>query len=286
MKNKLPRVGLVMKSLNADFFKDMQKGAEDFVSSTGCCELVATGTATQTEIERQVALVDSLTDSGVDAIVVVPIDSRALVAPVIRAAAAGITVVNIDIRLDGDLLADSGIAVDFTGPDNYAAALAAGERLATDLTPGDKVVMIEGLRVADNARQRKAGFDKAIADRGLICVVSEAADWETDKAAEAFSRIYATHPDIKAVFCCNDAMALGVIDVLRKAGRRPGEVKIAGFDNDEVMTPLINEGWLHTTVDAYGSRMAVEGIRHALHLLDTGLTHTGDQATPFTVIPA
>lgn len=285
MKNKLPRVGLVMKSLNADFFKDMQKGAEDFVAASGCCELVAVGTDTQTEIDRQISLVDKLADEGIDAIVVVPIDSRALVAPVARAAVKGITAVNIDIRLDERLLAEAGIDIDFVGPDNYAAALAAGLRLASNVAPGDKVAMIEGLRVADNAHQRKAGFDKAIESCGLQCVASEAADWETDKAADVFARIYAVHPDIKAVFCCNDAMALGVIDVLKKAGRIPGAIKIAGFDNDAVMAPLLAEGWLHTTVDAYGSQMAVEGIRHALSLLSSGLTHSGNHATPFTVIP-
>lgn len=285
MKDKMPRVGLVMKSLNADFFKDMQKGAEDYVSSTGCCELVCAGTDTQTEIDRQIGLVDKLAGEGLDAMIVVPIDSRALVAPVTRAAAKGITVVNIDIRLDKGLLAEAGADIDFVGPDNYAAALAVGERLAATLAPGDKVAMIEGLRVADNARQRKAGFDKAIADRGLQCVASEAADWETRTAEDVFSRIYDAHPDLKAIFCCNDAMALGVINVLKNAGRKPGEIKIAGFDNDAVMAPLIKDGWLYTTVDAYGSQMAVEGIRHALSLLDSGLTHSGDHATPFTVIP-
>lgn len=285
MENKLPRVGLVMKSLNADFFKDMQKGAEDFVKASCCCDLVAVGTDTQTEIDRQISLVDKLADEGVDAIVLVPIDSRALVAPAARAVAKGIIVVNIDIRLDEILLAQAGVSIDFVGPDNYAAAHAAGERLAASLTPGDKVAMIEGLRVADNARQRKAGFDAAIRSRGLRCVASEAANWETSVARDIFADIYTRHPDLKGVFCCNDAMALGVIDILKEAGRKPGEIKIAGFDNDAVMAPLLTEGWLYTTVDAYGSQMAVEGIRHALTLLDSGCSHTGDHPTPFTVIP-
>ena len=92
----------------------------------------------------------------------------------------------------------------------------------------------------------------------------EAADWETEKAGDVFRRLYSEDKDIKAVYCCNDAMALGVIDVLRECGKLPGEVQVIGFDNDEVMCPLIEQGWLFGTVDAFGPQMAVEGIKCAL----------------------
>lgn len=284
MENKTIRIGLVMKSLQADFFKLMQQGAEDFVNQSKCCELTSVGTDTQTEIDRQISLVEELSDKGPDAIVVVPIDSKALVAPVAKAVRKGIRVVNIDIKLDDSLLAEEGVSVDFVGPDNFSASYAAGTELASKLERGAKAMMIEGLPVADNARQRKAGFNKAIEEYGLTCVASEPANWETETAENVFRRLYSEHPDVKAVFCCNDAMALGVINVLKSEGRHAGEIKIVGFDNDSVMAPLIDEGWMLATVDAYASRMGVEGIKHALHLLEAGKSHSGDKATPFTVI--
>lgn len=285
MKNYIPRVGLVMKSLNADFFKVMKHDAEKYVEQNGCCELISTGTENQTDVEGQLALVEQLADQGVDAIVVVPIDSKALVAPVVKAVRRGIRVVNIDIRLDEDLLKKEGVQVDFVGPDNYGAAKAVGEVLAESLNEGDKVVMIEGLPVADNARQRKAGFDAAIAERKLDCVASEPANWETSTAKEVFTDLYAKyHEGLKGVFCCNDAMALGVIDVLKANGREPGEIKVVGFDNDDVMTPLLKQHWLLATVDAFGSQMAVEGIKHALELLREGKNSIGSKATPFELV--
>lgn len=284
MKNNPVKVGLVMKSLQADFFKVMQEGAEKFVEETGCCQLKSVGTDTQTEIEKQIALVGELADDGVDALVVVPIDSKALVAPVAEAVKKGVTVVNIDIKLDDELLEKAGIKVDFVGPDNFSASYAVGKKLASVLVKGDKVIMIEGLPVADNAKQRKAGFDKAIKERGLDCVASESANWETGTAEEVFKKLYAAHPDVKAVFCCNDAMALGVINVLKEAGCKAGEVKIVGFDNDAVMADYLADGWLLATVDAYASQMGVEGIRHALHLLAENKPATGDKSTEFTVI--
>lgn len=284
MKDSKPKIGLVMKSLNADFFKDMQAGAEKFVKDTGCCSLVCTGTDSQTEIDRQIKLVDEMADSDVDAVVVVPIDSKALVAPVARAVAKGKKVVNIDIKLDDDLLKESGITVDFVGPDNFSSSYAAAKILADSLKPGTKVVMVEGLRAADNAQQRKSGFDKAIAERGLDCVASETANWETAEAETVFKKIFSDHPDLEAVFCCNDAMALGVINVLKEKGLAPGDKKVIGFDNDEVMRPLLDEQWLFATVDAFGSQMAVEGIKHALNLLSENKDSIGSKSTEYKVI--
>ncbi|MDE6395343.1 MAG: substrate-binding domain-containing protein [Duncaniella sp.] len=284
MGKKMHTVGLVMKSLQADFFKDMQRGAEQFVDREKCCELISTGTQSQTEVERQIELVEELTARGVDAIVVVPIDSKALVAPVAKAVKAGIKVVNIDIKLDDELLTREGVKVDFVGPDNLAASYAVAERLASTLPSGTPVAVIEGLPVADNARQRKAGADRAIREHGLDCVASVPANWEIDTAQDVFGKILSEHPEVKGVFSCNDAMAIGVINVLKGAGKAPGEIAVTGFDNDAVMRPLLDDGWLMATVDAYGSQMAVEGIRHALKLLECGADSIGDKATTFDII--
>lgn len=284
MKSPKAKIGLVMKSLNADFFKDMRAGAEKFVRDTDCCELISVGTDTQTEIERQIELVDHLADSGVDAIVVVPIDSKALVAPVVRALSKGVTVVNIDIKLDDNLLSQAGVEVDFVGPDNFSASYCIGSLLADVMYPGDEVALIEGLRAADNARQRKAGFEKAIAEHNLKCVASETANWETSEAEKVFYDILDSHPGIKAVFSCNDAMALGVINILKKKGLNAGDIKVVGFDNDEVMRPLLREHWLFGTIDAFGSRMAEEGIKHALRLIADGKTSMGTKAMEYEVI--
>lgn len=276
-------IGLVMKSLKAEFFKSMQKGAELFSASHDEFRLVSVGTDSQTEIEEQIALIDKLADEGMDALVVVPIDSKALVAPVVRAINRGITVVNIDIKLNEDMLSAAGVDLAYVGPDNFTASYELGCRLSSCLNSGDKVVMIEGLSVAENAKERKAGFIKAIEERGLILADSCPADWETDKAAYVFKQIYNEHTDLKAVFCCNDAMALGVIDVLKSCGKVPGAVKVIGFDNDDAMKPLLNEGWLYGTVDAFGSQMAVEGIKRVLKTVD-GLKGGGVYSTPYEII--
>jgi ribose transport system substrate-binding protein len=79
-----PRIALVMKSLANEFFSTMAKGAEQHqAANPGQYELVSSGIKDERDLGRQVALVEEMVASGVDAIVIAPADSKALV-PVLR----------------------------------------------------------------------------------------------------------------------------------------------------------------------------------------------------------
>jgi ribose transport system substrate-binding protein len=281
MKHK-HTIGLVMKSLQADFFQEMKDGALEFAQKQDNFDLITVGTYTQTEIDRQIQLVESLIDRRVDAIVLVPIDSKALVPVVVKAVRAGIKVINIDIRLDETLLQQNHVELTFVGPDNESAAQKAGDVLAGRLTQGARVILIEGLQVAENAQQRKKGFLKSIAEYQLELVASEAADWETAKAEKVFDSLFVKYPDIEGVMCCNDAMALGVIKVLEKHGKA-GKIQVVGFDNDASVQPLLKSGTMLATIDAFGSQMAVKGIEYALKVLG-GMENKGSFSTEFKLI--
>jgi ribose transport system substrate-binding protein len=281
MQNK-KKIGLVMKSLKAEFFQEMKKGALAFAATRNDFELITVGTNTQTEIDLQIELIDNLIQQKAAALVVVPIDSKALVPVVVKAVKAGIKVINIDIRLDETLLAQNGIELTYVGPDNAMASKAVGDVLARKIGKGGKVILIEGLSVAENAQQRKAGFQQSIEEHGLQLVASEAADWETEKAEAVFARLFAQHPDIDGVMSSNDAMALGVIKVLETAGKT-GRIPVVGFDNDASVQPYLQSGALLATIDAFGSKMAVEGIQYALKVLE-GMENKGVFATPFRLI--
>jgi len=277
-----PVIGLVMKSLQAEFFQVMKKGALEFAQKQNNFELITVGTSTQTEIDQQIQLIDSLIQQKVDALVIVPIDSKALVPVVAKAIKARIKVINIDIRLDPDLLRQNNVELMFVGPDNETAAYMVGKELAQRLRPSAKVILIEGLKVAENAQQRKKGFLKAIEEHKLNLVASESADWETDKAEKVFERLFALHSDVEGVFCSNDAMALGVIRVLEKNGKS-GKIPVVGFDNDPSVQPLLKSGAMIATVDIFGSQMAVRGIEYALKVLE-GMENKGVYYTEFKLI--
>lgn len=275
------RIGLVMKSLQAAFFQVMQEGAIQYANSLPGLELICVGTDSQTEVEEQIALMRRLIAQEVDAIILVPIDSKALVLPVTEAMKAGIPVINIDIMLDEELLKQAGVEVAFVGPDNLTAAYEVGKCLCSKLSPGDEVAIIEGLRNADNARQRKDGFLKAIDEFGLRLVASESANWETTQAVDVFQQIEKQCTSLKGVFCGNDAMALGVLEIMR---RSENYLPLVGFDNDAVMKQHIQSGKLMATVDIFSSQMAVHGIEYAVKVLEGTAKNEGIHLTPYSVV--
>jgi ribose transport system substrate-binding protein len=262
-----------MKSLEADFFRAMKKGAIDYADKRGDLKLIPVGTVNQTEVDKQISLIEEFIYQGVDAMVVVPIDSKVLVPPVVKAVQEGIEVINIDIMLDRDILNMHNIQLVFVGPDNEAAAKTVADVLAKTLYPQAGVIIMEGIPAAANAQQRKQGFIRAIKEYGLTLMDSGIANWETDQAFRVFSELFRKHPEVQGVMCANDAMAIGVIRVLENVGRAE-DVKVVGFDNDDSVAPLIKSRKMLATIDCFGSQMAVEGINYAMKAIN-GEKHKG-----------
>ena len=262
-----PRVALIMKSLANEFFQTMEKGAQGYQSQhSDDFELISNGIRNETDVSQQINLVNQMVAQKVDAIVIAPADSKALIPVCKRAQAAGILVVNIDNKFSADVLSQEKIKIPFVGPDNRKGAKTVGDYLAKQLSAGSKVAILEGLPGAFNGIQRKNGFDDAIKDAKLDLVTSQAADWETAKANQIASAIITQHPEIVALFCCNDSMVLGAVAALKAAGKE-GSVKVAGFDNIAAVQQLIKDGKVAATADQHGDQLAAFGIEYALDAL-------------------
>jgi len=263
-----PVVGLIIKSLANEFFKDMVEGAQEHNQRLGTYELKSFGMQSETDIESQINAVDNFVTQGVNALVIAPADSRALIQPLKRAVAAGIIVVNIDVQLDPDALKAADVEIPYMGPDNREGARMSGEVLAKDLGAGGKVVIIEGIPGADNAEQRRLGFNDAISNGGLELVASQTAHWETEEANTVFTNILTANPDVQGVMAANDSMALGVVRALDAAGRN--DIKVVGFDNIPAIRPLIKDGKVIASVDQFGADQAANAIEAALAVLAGG----------------
>lgn len=279
---KLPVVGLVMKCLSAEFFQVMQKGVIARVKKRGDLTILALGTQTQMEIGQQVAIIKRLIDRQVDAIVIIPIDSVALVEPLSRAQKAGIQIVSVDVMLDKATLEKYQLEIPFVGPDHAAAAKTVGDMLAKSIGKGSKVAILEGIPEAMNATQRKVGFLKSIEEHELVLIDSRSAHWETDEASEVFRDMLDHHPDIQGVMCANDAMALGIIHILEEKGLLD-KIKIVGIDNDDSIRVWIEKDVVVATVDLLPKEMAAQGIDYAMDALQ-GKIATGWIKTPTKLI--
>jgi len=280
-----PKVGLVMKSLANEFFQQMDAGAKAFAEeNTDLFEFQTVGMKDERDFAAQVEAVENYITQQFDVIVIAPADSKAMVEPIKKALDAGIKVINIDVALDADAMADAGIDLAFFGPDNRAGAKLAGDALGEALGEGGKVVILEGNPEADNANQRKAGFEDSVAEYGLDLLDSRTAHWETEEANQLMTNFLTQYPDIEGVMAANDSMALGVAKALDAAGKT-GEIQFVGFDNIPGVRPLIADGTMLATVEQFGSQMAVFGIEMGLREL-AGEEFCGWQKTPIELVTA
>lgn len=285
-QSEKPRVALIMKSLANEFFSTMEKGAKTHqTQNADQYELIANGIKDERDLSRQVAIVEEMVASGVNAIVIAPADSKALVPALRRAKEAGVVVVNIDNRLDAGVLEQEGIQIPFVGPDNKAGAKKVADYLASTLSKGDAVAILEGIRTSFNATQRREGFELAMQQAGIDIVDSQSAEWEMTQANTIAVSMLSEHPEIKAILAANDSMALGAIAAVKSAGRSD-DVQIIGFDNITAIQQAIREGKVLATADQHGDQLAVFGIEAALKLIQDPNASPGDVQTPVDLITA
>jgi ribose transport system substrate-binding protein len=280
-----PQVALIMKSLANEFFTTMANGAKQHQKQNPKdYDLIVNGIKDERDLDQQVALVEQMVAKKVDAIVIAPADSKALVPICKRAMDAGIVVINIDNKLDAETLSEAGASIPFVGPDNRAGARSVGEELAKHLAPEDQVAILEGVPTAFNAQQRRLGFEDAMKEAGANIVTSQSAEWEMAKANTVAAAIISAHPDLKALLCSNDSMALGAVAAVKASGKAE-QIAVVGFDNITAIQAMIKEGRVLASADQHGDQLAVFGIEFALQIL-AGEATPADRQTPVDLVTA
>lgn len=282
-KDAKPTVALIMKSLANEFFVTMAAAAEVHQEQhQDVYDLIVNGIKNESDLAQQVALVDQMIGIGVDAIVIAPADSKVLVPALARARENGIHVVNIDNRLDGEVLAEYDLAIPFIGPNNRSGARDAATFALEQLPEGTNVVILEGVTTAQNAIERRLGFEDAVASHGANLVTKQSALWDQTKAAEVTAAILVRHPNVQLILAANDNMALGAASAVSFADL-DHDVSIVGFDNITAIHPLLRDGRVLATVEQYGDQFAVNGIELAIEMIN-GQAELVDRETPLVVV--
>lgn len=261
------RVALIMKTLTNPFFVEMERGARRAQEEEQVNLQVKTATQ-ETSIEQQIQLVHDAVKAGVQAIVIAPGDSTRLVPALKSAQDAGIAIVNLDNRLNAEAIVAAGMKpVPFISVDNEKGAYKAAHFLAEQVKAPTEAIIIEGIRSADNAQQRRRGAERGFASNSVVRIVAqETANWKIDEGYAVTARLFKEHPNVGLVFCANDMMAIGAIKYLQETGRK--EVRVAGFDALQDVMPALRAGQLAVTVDQQAALQGYLGVKTALKMLE------------------
>jgi ribose transport system substrate-binding protein len=182
--------------------------------------------------ENQQAQVREFIQTKVDLIIISPKEARPLTKPVAEAVDAGIPVIVLDRKIEGDKYTC------FIGADNVKIGREAGKYLSTLLSGKGNVVEIKGLMTSTPAQDRHNGFMEGLGtNSGIKIVFDPDCQWKQDIAQREMASALARFPQIDAVYGHNDPSAYGAYQAVRQEGKgREKTIKFIGIDS------LPNEG--------------------------------------------
>ena len=279
-------IALVMKTLTNPFFVEMEKGARQAAKEMGVNLIVKTG-AQETSITQQIAIIEELIRDKVDAIVIAPASSTELIPILKKAQDAKIPIINIDNQLDVEVCHKVGLVnVPFISVNNEQGAYLSAQYISSKITVPTDVAILEGMVSAQNSQDRRDGALRAFKENPNIKVVAvETANWKIDEAYTVTENLYKKFPDIGAVFCANDMMALGAIKYLGETGKT--QVLVAAYDALDEAKEAIKLGKQTVTIDQQADAQGYLGVKYALQrlkgeevpketLVDVKIIHSGN----------
>jgi len=260
-------VALVMKALSNPFFFKMEEGARKYAQEENI-PFEVFGLERETDVERQIGIVENLISRGYGAIVIAPTDSKKLVPICSKALEKNIVVINIDNPLHIETMHQFGISIPFVGSDNRIGSSMVGMYVKNKLKGRGQVMVIEGIRGVENADLRKQGFIDSVTKNSAIEVISsESANWHTEEALSLATKLLQKYKSVDAIFCANDKMALGVLQALDNLDLM-GKIWLAGYDNIESVRDEMRNGRIHATVEQHPELLGRYGVELAWKALN------------------
>lgn len=251
-------VGIVVKSLDNDYYMTLKEGAEARAAEAGV-DLTFVAPNAETDVQTWVNMVSDLIAAQVDVLAVCPADDAACL-PIIREAGeAGIDI----IAVDNDTAYEGKLS--FIGTSNYDAGKLGGEYCAEQVGEGANAIILRGPTGSSNHDERQDGFVDALEAGGVTILEIKDANCVAETAMTAIEDLMTVYDDIDLICCTNDLMAIGAQRAVDAAGL---DAKVFGFDGSADVCQGTLDGLYLGTVAQDPYQMGVLAIDNALALFN------------------
>ena len=242
------RIAVVVSTLNNPWFVVLAEAAKERAEELGHEAVIFDS---QNDVDKEASTFENVLASGYHAILFNPTDADASIANVRRAKVRDVPVFCIDREINAANVAAAQIL-----SDNYAGCIELGQHFVEVVGEEGTYAELLGLVGDNNTWNRSKGFHSVV-DRyeRLKMVAQQSADFDRTKGLEVMETILQAHPDIDAVFCGNDAMALGAYQAVESAGKEE-QVKVFGFDGAQDAVQSIADGKIEATAMQFPKKMA------------------------------
>ena len=242
------KIAVVISTLNNPWFVVLGNTAKERAEQLG---YEATIFDSQNDTAKESDHFDNIITGSYAAILFNPTDADGSIANVRKAKGADIPTFCIDREINSKDVATTQIL-----SDNYSGCVELGQYFVKKMNGKGKYVELLGILGDNNTWNRSKGFHSVVDNYPELKMVSQqTAEFDRTKAMEVLESILQAYPEIDAVFCGNDAMAMGAYQALVAAGKAD-KVMVFGFDGAKDVIDSINEGKIIATGMQFPKKMA------------------------------
>lgn len=267
--DKTYTIAVIPKGTTHEFWKSIHAGAvkaQQELKTRGVnVDIIWKGPLREDDRDQQIQVVENFVARHVSGIVLAPLDSQALVRPVVTAAAAKVPVVIIDSGLKTDKYRS------FIATDNFKGGVLAGEELGRLLGGKGKVILLRYAIGSASTEQREAGFLDAIKKFPGITIVSsdQHAGATREMAYQTSQNLLNRYGrEVDGIFVPNESITVAMAKALRDIGRASGKVKLVGFDSGSLSVQDLKNGDVQALVVQNPMRMGYEGVMKIMDVLE------------------
>ncbi len=256
-------IAVIPKGTTHEFWKSIHAGAvkaqRELAASGIAINVIWKGPLKEDDREQQVQVVENFIGRHVDGIVLAPLDSKALVAPVETAVRGKIPVVIIDSGLA------SPIAASFVATDNREGGRIAARHLGQLLGGKGNVILLRYQVGSNSTEEREEGFLEVM-KKDFPAIKFLSSDQHAGATRDSAKRVAETllsryGATVNGVFASNESAASGMLLALRDAGLAGGKVKFVAFDSGEALNAGLQAGDLQGFVVQNPMNMGYLGVK-------------------------
>jgi ribose transport system substrate-binding protein len=268
-------IGVVPKGANHIFWLTVKAGAEKAAAESGY-SVEWNAPALEIDAKRQQDIIESMVNRKLAGIALAPVDKKAMVNVVERAAKAGIPTVIYDSDVD------TLNRVSYIATDNKEGGRMAARRIGELLGGKGKVGVIGFMPGSASTMEREDGFTEELKAKfpqiELLGVQFGMAD--RAKAMAVTENMMTAHPDLAGLFADNESSLSGAVQALKSRANKT--VKLVGFDASDALVADLKEGWIDSLVLQDPYRMGYDSVKAITRKIN-GETPAARQDLPATL---
>ncbi len=256
-------IAVIPKGTSHEFWKSIHAGAvkakRELEDQGYKINLIWKGPIREDDRDQQIAVVENFIARRVDGIVLAPLDSSALVAPVETALSVNIPVVIVDSGLKSDRYSS------YIATDNYHGGELGAEHLAKIINGIGKIILVRYQVGSASTEEREAGFMNTMTNKypGIkILSQNQYAGPTRDSAYKAAQDLLNRYgKDVNGIFAPCEPVTIGVMLALRDMGKAGGIVKLVGFDAGTQSVDGLSKGDVQGLVVQNPMKMGYLGVK-------------------------